>query len=133
MLMYWYSIDSTIQPDASLIQLSIKYKMSWKESSNLNLWFITVFVVELKQTGANSISSLSLYFFNKLFTEIWYLKHFISFKRSLNNFLILNLLASNCTIRSFFLNYFNFLRHYTPYKRMICFYYAELLIKTKFS
>ena len=56
MLIYWGSDDSTIQPDPLLIQTSIVYKMFWKEFSNLNLWFITVSVVELKQTGANSIS-----------------------------------------------------------------------------
>ena len=56
MLIYWGSDDSTIQPDPLLIQTSIVYKMFWKEFSNLNLWFITVSVVKLKQTGANSIS-----------------------------------------------------------------------------
>ena len=47
-LMYWDLIDSTIQPDPPLIQLSILYKISWKDFSRSNLWFITGFVVELK-------------------------------------------------------------------------------------
>ena len=46
--MYWDSIDSTAQPDPLLIQTSIMYKISWKELSNLNMWFITIFVSELK-------------------------------------------------------------------------------------
>ena len=47
-LMYWDLIDSTIQPELSLIQLSALYKIYWKDFPILNLWFITVFVVELK-------------------------------------------------------------------------------------
>ena len=47
-LMYWDLIDSTIQPELSLIQLSILYKISWKDLSRSNLWFITIFVVESK-------------------------------------------------------------------------------------
>ena len=47
-LMYGDWIDSTIQPDPSLIQLWILYKMFWKDLSRSNLWFVTVFVVELK-------------------------------------------------------------------------------------
>ena len=46
--MYLDSIDSTFQPDPLLIQASIIYKISWKKFSNLNLWFMTVFVTELR-------------------------------------------------------------------------------------
>ena len=95
------SIDSIIQPDPLLIQASILYKISRKDWSNLYLRFIIVFVDELEQTGVNSISPLDLYFFNKTFTIIWHLKPFVSFKRSLNKSLILDLLASNCTVKSF--------------------------------
>ena len=45
MLMYWESVDSIIQPDTSLIQFSILYKISWKALSRLTLSFITFFVV----------------------------------------------------------------------------------------
>ena len=100
--MYCDSIDSIIQPDLLLIQASILYRISWKAFSNLNLLFVVVFVDELKQTGINSISSLGLYYFNKTFTVIWYLKPFVSFIRSLNKSLTLDLLACNCTIRSFY-------------------------------
>ena len=94
MLMYWDSIDSTIQLDALLIQASVRYKISWEAFYDLNLWFITVFSTKLKQTGANSISPLSLYFFNKTVYSIRYLKPFVSFKKSLNKSLILDLITS---------------------------------------
>ena len=42
-----------------------------------------------------------MYFFNKTFTVIWYLKPFVSFERLLNKSLILDLLASNRTIEYF--------------------------------
>ena len=58
-------IDSPFQADPLLIQTSIMYKISRIEFSSLILRFITVFVNELKQTGANSISSLCLYFLTK--------------------------------------------------------------------
>ena len=48
-----------------------------------------------------NISPSGLYFFNKTFTVIWYLKPFVSFKRSLSKSLILSLLAFNCKIGSF--------------------------------
>ena len=99
--------DSTIQPELSLIRLSILHKISWKDLSRSNLWFITVFVVELKKTGENSIS-VPLSFFDKSLTVIWYLKPFVLSKRSLSKSLILDLLASNWIIRSFFYNEFNF-------------------------
>ena len=97
-----HSINETIQPDPSLIQFWILYKISWKAFSRLNLWFITFFDVELKQVGLNSISILGLYFFNITFSVIWYLKPLLSFKRSLNKSLILDLLSFNCLIGSFF-------------------------------
>ena len=54
--MYWDLIDLIIQAEHSLIELSILYKISWKDLLRLDLWFITAFVVELKWTGENSIS-----------------------------------------------------------------------------
>ena len=42
------TIDSIIQPDPSLIQLSILYKISWKGLSRSYSELITVVVVELK-------------------------------------------------------------------------------------
>ena len=45
---YSASIDSITQPDPSLIQLSVLYKISWKELSSVCLKLITVLVVELK-------------------------------------------------------------------------------------
>ena len=72
-----------------------------------------------------------VFFFNKTFTVIWYFKPFVSFKRSLNRSLILDLLVSNCTTGSsnwiFSHNYFNFIWHCVPSKRLICFYYTRLL------
>ena len=59
---YSASIDSNIQPDLSLIQLSVLLKTSWKGLSILSSEPITVLVVELKQTEANSPSVFSLYF-----------------------------------------------------------------------
>ena len=99
--MYWDLIDSTFQPDSLLIQTSIMYKISWKKFSNLNLWFITVFV-----SNGNKLEQIQFFhwaciFLKKTFTLIWYLKPFVSFKRLLNKSLILDLLASNCTIGSF--------------------------------
>ena len=131
MLMYWDSINSTIQPDPSLIhyQLSILYKISWKAFPKLNLWFITVFVAELKKIGLNWVSPIGLHFFNNNFSIIWYLRPFVSFKRSLNKFLILNLFASNWI---FFLNFFNLETHCISSKCMICFYYIQFFIKRKF-
>ena len=46
-----------------------------------------------------------LYFLNVTFSVIWYLKPFVSFKRSLNNSLIFDLLASNWLISQ---SYFSF-------------------------
>ena len=48
--MFTYSplIDSIIQPDPSLIQLSILYKISLKDLSRLNSELITILVVGLK-------------------------------------------------------------------------------------
>ena len=48
MLMHWEWSFSIIQPDPALNHLSMLYKISWKAFSRSNLWFITVFVVELK-------------------------------------------------------------------------------------
>ena len=96
------SIDSMIQPDPLLIRASILYKILWKSCSNLNLLFMIVFADELKYTGVNSISLSGLCFFNRTFIVIWYLKPFVSFNRPLNKSLILDLLASNCAIKSFF-------------------------------
>ena len=45
---YSASIDSITHPDPSLIQLSVLYKISWKELSSVCLKLITVLVVELK-------------------------------------------------------------------------------------
>ena len=56
--MYWESIDSIIQSDPSLIDLSMPNEISRIAFSRPNWWFITVFVVELKKTGDNSISVL---------------------------------------------------------------------------
>ena len=100
MLTYWEQIFSIIQPDLSFSHLSMLYKISWKAFSRSNLWFITVFAVESKKIGENSIS-VPFYFFNKILTVIWYLKHFVSCKRSLNKFLMLDLLASDCDKGSF--------------------------------
>ena len=47
-IMYKESIDSIIPADSSLTHLSMLYKISWKAFSRPILWFITVFVVELK-------------------------------------------------------------------------------------
>ena len=47
-LMNWESTDLIIQQDSSLIQLSVLRKISWKDVSKSNLWFITDFVVELE-------------------------------------------------------------------------------------
>ena len=46
--------------------------------------------------------SIWLVFFNITFSVIWYLKPFVSFKRSLNKSLIIDLLTSNYLIGSFF-------------------------------
>ena len=73
-----------------------------------------------------------LVFFNVTFSAIWYLKPFASFKRSLNKSLILDLLASNCVIESFFLNYFNFVTHCISSKHTICFYHVQFFIKKEF-
>ena len=47
-LTYSVSIDSIIQPDPSLIQLSILQKTSWKDWSILSAGPITVLLIELK-------------------------------------------------------------------------------------
>ena len=46
--MYWTSADSINQRDPSVIQLSILYKISWKDLSRSYLELITALVVELK-------------------------------------------------------------------------------------
>ena len=46
--------------------------------------------------------SIRLVFFSVTFSVIWYLKLFVLFKRSLNESLILDLIASNYSIGSFF-------------------------------
>ena len=113
MLMYWDSIDSTFQPDPLLIQTSIICKISWKGFPNLNFWFsifwfsnldflIYCFCQWIKITWSKFNFAIGLVFFQQTFTVIWYLKPFFSFKRQLNRSLILDLLASNCTIGSFF-------------------------------
>ena len=56
--MYWESIDSIIQSARSSIDLSMPNEISWKGFSRPNWWFITVFFVELRKTGDNSISLL---------------------------------------------------------------------------
>ena len=66
--MYWETIDSTIQPDPLLIQLSILFKIFWKDLAGSSLWFITVFVVELKETGENSVS-VPLYFLTRFWQQ----------------------------------------------------------------
>ena len=96
--MYWESIDSIIQSDLGLIDLLMPYKISWKAFSRPNWWFITVFVVELKKPGENSISVV-LYSINKILIVILYLKLFVSSKRSLNKSLMLDLLVSDCDER----------------------------------
>ena len=48
------------------------------------------------------MSSFGLYFLNVTFSIIWYLKPFVSSKTSINKSLILDLLASDCVIGSFF-------------------------------
>ena len=55
-----------------------------------------------KKTGLNSISPFGLYFYSVTFSVIWYLKPFVPFKRLLNKFLMLDCLASNCSVGSFF-------------------------------
>ena len=47
-LIYSASIDSIIRPDPSLIQLSILYKISWKDLLRSYLELFTALVVELK-------------------------------------------------------------------------------------
>ena len=47
-LTYSASVDSITQPDPSLTQLLIIYKISWNDLSSMYLELITVLVVELK-------------------------------------------------------------------------------------
>ena len=47
-LTYSASVDSITQPDPSLTQLLILYKISWNDLSSMYLELITVLVVELK-------------------------------------------------------------------------------------
>ena len=48
-----------------------------------------------------NFSNWLAFFYNVAFSVIWYLKPFVSFKRSLSKSLILDLLASNCSVGSF--------------------------------
>ena len=50
---------------------------------------------ELKKTGVNTMSLFSLCLARKTFILIWYLNPLILSKKSLNKFLILDLLVSN--------------------------------------
>ena len=54
---YSASTDSITQRDPTLIQISILYKISWKYLLASYLELITVSVIELKRTGANSMFS----------------------------------------------------------------------------
>ena len=57
-LTYSPFINSIIQPDPSLIQLSILYKISWKDLSRSYLGLIAVLVVKLiKQFFNTSFTS----------------------------------------------------------------------------
>ena len=58
-LTYSPSTDSIIQPDPTLIQLSILSKICWKDFLRLYLGSITVLLKELKETGANSLPVFS--------------------------------------------------------------------------
>ena len=69
--------------------------------SRSNFELVTLFVVELKQTEENFVS-VTLYFFNKIFTVIWYLKPFVSSKRLLEKPLMLVSLAYDWINGSFF-------------------------------
>ena len=95
-LTYSASIDQIIQPNLSLIQLAILLETSWKELSRLDLGPIPVLIVELKQTGANSLSVLSLYLLNNTVSVIWYLNPFIYLNRfTLNKSLIPGIIKTN--------------------------------------
>ena len=130
--MYWDSIDSTIQPDPSWMQLWIeKHSISWKAFSNKFIIY-HCFCCRNEINLSKFNFSIWLAFLKITLSVIWYLKPFASFKRSLNKSLIFDLLASNCLIGSFFLNYFNFVTHCISSKCMICFYYVQFVIKRKF-
>ena len=60
--MHWGSINSTINPDPSLIHLSMLYGIYWKDLSRPNLRFFSIFVDEFKYVGVNLISPFGLYF-----------------------------------------------------------------------
>ena len=78
-LTYSPFLDLIIQPDSSLIQLSIK------NIFRINSSRIKVLVIEIKKTGINSLSPFYSYFLNKTFTVIWHLKPLISFNKSSKN------------------------------------------------
>ena len=89
-LTYAASIDSLTQP---LIQLSILYKISWWDLSSVRMNHC--FGCRIKTNKSKFYVSIFFVFFNKIFTDIWYLKPLISSNKSLNKSLILDLLASN--------------------------------------
>ena len=69
-LTYSVSIDSIIQPNPSLIQLSVLLKTSWKDFTRLSTGPITILLAEKKQTGTNFQSVFSLNLLDKTFSVI---------------------------------------------------------------
>ena len=67
-LTYSVSIDSIIQPNPSLIQLSVLLKTSWKDFPRLSAGPNTILLAEKKQTGTNFQSVFSLNLLDKTFS-----------------------------------------------------------------
>ena len=79
--------------------MSNRFSISSNESFKWYLWFITVFISELKESVLGSNSLWLMHFFRVILTLIIYLKPLFSLNNSSNKFFMLFLITDNKSLK----------------------------------